>query len=273
MQLPMPEIPAWLAQWLFALLGLTFGSFFNVLIYRVPRDLPIAFPPSHCPNCSSPIRPWHNVPVLGWLMLGGRCKDCRTLISIQYPLVEALCGVLGVLAVRMANPDLDAAVSWGMTLPMFWMMVTLVPIAAVDFPYQLIPDTVTIGGIVVGVLSIFLPGGIEWQRSLLSIAIAGGGLFAFGWLMGKLLKRDAMGFGDVKLLAGFGAMMGWEKAMASLMAASFLALACMVPWRLLRSSSQREPLAFGPFIGVMGPVMLWKGDAIVEAYFRLMLGG
>jgi len=265
----LPEIPVALAYWIFGAFGLTFGSFFNVLIYRVPRDLPIAFPPSHCPRCEARIRPWHNIPVLGWLMLGGRCKDCHGLISIQYPLVELLCGGLAVLAVHFANPDVSAGLDWARTLPLFWMMITLVPIAAVDFPYQLIPDTVSVGGFLIGFGVSWFPGGITWQQSLLGAAIAGGALWLFGFVMSKVLKRDAMGFGDVKLLASFGAIMGAANALAAVALASFLALAVMVPWKFVRKESQQEPLAFGPFIGLMGPVMFVWGDQMITSYMDL----
>jgi leader peptidase (prepilin peptidase)/N-methyltransferase len=265
-----PEIPVWLGQWVFALFGLIFGSFFNVLIYRVPRDLPIAFPASHCPHCMSPIRLRHNIPVLGWLMLRGRCKDCRALISIQYPIVEAITGILAFCAVRLVHPDASELIDFARVLPVFWMMITLVPIAAVDFPYQLIPDTVPVGGLLIGVAVSFLPGGMDWQQSLIGIAAAGGGLFLFAFIMGKLLKRDAMGLGDVKLLAAFGAMMGWGHSVAAVIAASFLALVVMVPWRLIRKESNHEPLAFGPFIGVMGPVMFLWGDRIIAWYWNLL---
>ncbi|HSQ40894.1 MAG TPA: prepilin peptidase [Fibrobacteraceae bacterium] len=264
------EFPAWIAQGLFAVLGLILGSFFNVLIYRVPRDLPIAFPPSHCPNCGARIRPWHNIPVLGWIWLRGRCHDCHTLISIQYPLVETLCGLLGFLSVRLLYPDATGMVDWARLLPLFWMLVTLVPIAAVDFPHHLIPDTVSFGGILLGLAVASLPGGLSWQQSLLGLAIAGGGLWGFSLIMSRLLGREAMGLGDVKLLAGFGAMLGWEMAVAALIGASFLALLVMIPWRMARGESNRAPLAFGPFIGLMGPIMLLQGDAIITAYWKFV---
>jgi len=265
----LPEIPVFLAQWVFAVFGLVLGSFFNVLIYRVPRDLPIAFPPSHCTQCQAPIRPWHNIPVLGWLLLRGRCKDCHSLISIQYPLVEALCGILGWASLRLLHPDASQLVDWALALPMFWMLITLVPIAAVDFPYQLLPDTVTFGGILLGLAVCWIPGGIGWMHCLLGIAVAGGGLFVFSWIMGKILKRDAMGLGDIKLMAAFGAMMGPNRAVAALIGAAFLALVVMVPWRILHRQSNSEPLAFGPFIGLMGPVMLLWGDQLITGYFSL----
>lgn len=267
-----PEIPVWLGQWIFVAFGLIFGSFFNVLIYRVPRNLPIAFPPSHCTQCQAPIRPWHNIPVLGWLLLGGRCKDCRSLISIQYPMVEALCGLLAWAAVRLAHPDGNAMLDWATVIPLCWMIITLVPIAAVDFPYQLLPDTVTIGGILVGLAVSFLPGGLGWLDSLLGALIAGGSLWLFSFLVGKALGKDAMGFGDVKLLAGFGAMMGWPLAIGSVVAASFLALVVIIPYRSLRKESHHAPLPFGPFIGIMGPVMFLWGDSILTWYWGLFMG-
>lgn len=263
------ETPVWLAQWILIPLGMIWGSFFNVLIYRVPRNLPIAWPPSSCPVCGSRIRPWHNIPVLGWVLLKGRCRDCRSLISMQYPVVEALCGFLAWMACWLVHPSAESMVNWNDTLAMFWLLITLVPIFAVDFPYQLIPDTVTLGGIVVGVVLWWIPGGVSWQEGLLGIAIAGGGLWIFGWGMGRWLHKDAMGFGDVKLLAGFGAIMGWSHALGALIGAAFLALCVMIPWRWLRRQSTHEPLPFGPFIGLMGPVFFLWGDSIFAWYFHL----
>jgi leader peptidase (prepilin peptidase)/N-methyltransferase len=160
-------------------------------------------------------------------------------------------------------------VDWAVVLPMFWMLITLVPIAAIDFPYQLLPDTVSIGGLLLGFAVCLLPGGIGWLQCVLGVAIAGGGLFVFAWIMGKILKRDAMGFGDIKLLAAFGSMMGPSRAVAALIAAAFLALVVMIPWRTLRRESNSEPLAIGPFIGVMGPVMFLWGDRLIAGYFSL----
>jgi len=264
------DMPIWLISILFGLFGLAFGSFFNVLIYRVPLDLPIAFPASHCPLCKAPIRPWHNLPVLGWLMLGGKCKDCKAPISIQYPLVELLTGILGAGVIWLLPLTPEGSIDLALALPLFWMIITLVPIAAVDFPHQLIPDTVPVGGALIGIGVSFLPGRMEWYQSLLGGLIAGGGLFAFAWVMGKLLKKDALGFGDVKLLAALGTMMGWGNALAALIAASFLALLVMVPFRIIRKESQDAPLAFGPFIGIMGPIMFLWGESLQGMYWRAM---
>jgi len=203
-------------------------------------------------------------------MLGGKCKDCKAPISIQYPLVELLTGFLGAGVIWLLPLTPEGSIDLALALPLFWMTITLVPIAAVDFPHQLIPDTVPIGGALIGIGVSFLPGGMEWYQSLLGGLIAGGGLFAFAWVMGKLLKKDALGFGDVKLLAALGTMMGWGNALAALIAASFLALLVMVPFRIIRKESQESPLAFGPFIGIMGPIMFLWGESLQGMYWRAM---
>lgn len=264
-----PDLPIWAASILFGFFGLAFGSFFNVLIYRVPLDLPIAFPASHCPLCKSPIRPWHNLPVIGWILLKGKCYDCKAPISIQYPLVELLTGLLGG-AVIWLSPSTNGMVDWSIAAPLFWMTITLVPIAAVDFKHQLIPDTVHVGGAIIGFACAFLPGGMTWLDSLIGGVVAGGSLFVFAFIMGKLLKRDALGFGDVKLVATFGVIMGFGHALSALVAASFIALIVMIPWRFINKTDPDAPLAFGPFIGLMGPVMLLWGTHLQELYWNLV---
>ncbi|MCL2207956.1 MAG: prepilin peptidase [Fibromonadales bacterium] len=257
------DIPAIFLWALFAVLGACFGSFFNVLIYRMPRELSLVKPGSHCPNCKHKIAIWHNVPILGWLILGGRCANCKESISIKYPIVEFLGMMLGFLSAVLADGDFIKCII------LFWLIVTLIPIFAIDFKYLLLPDTITIGGIAFGFTVSFWS--IGWLNSLIGIAVCGGGLFLFSFICSKILKKEAMGFGDVKLLAGFGAIMGAELAGISLIIGALLALAVTVPYRLLTKKDMKSPLPFGPFLGLAAPISYLLGNDILDLlYFYLL---
>jgi len=263
--------PAGLAWIFFPILGACLASFFNVLIYRMPLGLSLVKPASHCPSCDHPIAWYHNVPVLGWLVLRGRCAHCKAPISIRYPLIEALGALLGYLTIRLTHPDADANVDWVAALTLFWLLLTLIPIFAIDFVHLLLPDTVTIGGIVLGLGLSFLPGGIGWLDSLMGIAFAGGGLFMVGFVAGKVLKRDAMGLGDVKLLAGFGALLGAGWAAMAMIIGCVLALLVMVPYRWYHRNhaDMTAEIPFGPFLGMGAPIVFLWGHPLLEWYLSL----
>jgi leader peptidase (prepilin peptidase)/N-methyltransferase len=254
-----PSIFLWV---LFPMLGACFGSFFNALIYRMPRNMSIVRPASHCPGCKHKIPIWQNVPILGWLFLKGRCAYCKETISIMYPIVEFLSVLFGFAAAVLTEPSYaqDASLARGISL--FWLIVTLLPIFAIDFKYLLLPDTVTIGGILVGFALSFLEGGIGWQSSLLGFAACGGGLFLFSAISSKIIKKEGMGFGDVKLFAGFGAIMGAELAFIALIIGSALAIITIVPFRFLTKGNMSAPLPFGPFLGVAAPISYLLGPIL-----------
>lgn len=263
--------PVGLAWIMFPVLGACLASFFNVLIYRMPLGLSLVKPASHCPVCQHPIAWYHNVPVLGWLVLRGRCAHCHAPISIRYPLVEALGGLLGFAAIRFTHPQSDANVEWASALTLFWLLTTLIPIFVIDFEHLLLPDTVTIGGIVLGLGLAFLPGGIGWLDALLGAIFAGGGLYLFGFVASKVLKRDAMGFGDVKLLASFGAFMGAGWAAMAMIIGSCLALLVMVPYRWYHRDhlEMAAEIPFGPFLGLAAPIVFLWGKPLLAWYMGL----
>ncbi|NLB62634.1 MAG: prepilin peptidase [Fibrobacter sp.] len=258
----------WYISFVAALLGLAVGSFFNVLIYRVPRNMPISWPPSHCTQCGKSIRPRHNIPLLGWLLLRGKCANCQEKISIQYPLVELLCGVLGAASVWWVY-GVYGSMPWYHLVAVFWLVLTIVPIATVDFKHQLIPDTTSLGGIAIGLILAFFNPQTTFLSSFLGAIIAGGSLFIFAQIMGRILGKAAMGFGDVKLLAALGAFMGWSHALAALVCASIVALLVILPWRFFKPSEE-ESFAFGPFIALMGPIFYLYGHQIMDFYWNYL---
>ena len=250
----MMEVPSFFLWILFAVWGACFGSFFNVLIYRMPQGMSIIKPASHCPNCKYKIKFWQNIPILSWLFLGGKCANCKEPISVKYPLVEFLTMLFGFFAAFIAEPNPFENVNLAKSISLFWLFVTLVPIFAIDFKYLLLPDTVTVGGIFVGFALSFLDGGIGIVNSLIGFAACGGGLFLFSVITAKIIKKEGIGFGDVKLFAAFGAIMGAEPTYFTLIIGSFLALAVTIPFRFFMKKDMREPLPFGPFLGIAAPI-------------------
>lgn len=285
----MEEIPLWYALILFFILGACVGSFYNVIVYRMPRGISLINPPSHCPLCKKRIPIYYNLPIVGWLWLRGKSACCKQPISVIYPIGESLCGLLGALALFAAVvvnygsvvPELFTApvlspVVWADAFAMFWLLLGAYPVCAVDFKYKLIPDSISIGGIVVGLLLSIVPGGITPFESLIGAVAAGGGLYLLGFVASKVLKKDAMGFGDVKLLAGYGTLMGITGAVETLILAAILGIIVMVPWAKIAEKKGKTDgsgqIPFGPFLAVSAPVMYLWGSFLFDLYVRSVLG-
>ncbi|MCF0225551.1 MAG: prepilin peptidase [Fibrobacter sp.] len=275
----MDLIPLWYWLICFFVLGACVGSFYNVIVYRMPRGISLINPPSHCPLCKKHIPLYLNMPIVGWLILRGKSACCKQPISVIYPIGESLCGLLGALALLLAAifnyggfplellsaPVLDATV-WEVALALFWLFLGIYPVCAVDFKYKLIPDSISVGGIFVGFALSFFPGGITPLQSLIGAITAGTSLWLFGFIIGKILKKEAMGFGDVKLLAGYGAFMGFAPALATLIIASFLGLMVMVPFNMFKKKDENGQIPFGPFLAISAPIMYLFGNRLIELY-------
>ena len=282
----MQEIPLWYWLIVFFCLGACVGSFYNVIVYRMPRGISLINPPSHCPLCKKRIPIRYNLPIVGWLWLRGKSACCKQPISVIYPIGESLCGLLGALALYAAvgfgtdfsRPVLSPVV-WADAAAMFWLLLGAYPVCAVDCKYKLIPDSISVGGIVAGLLISLVPGGVTPLQSLIGAVVAGGGLYLLGWIATKVLKKDAMGFGDVKLLAGYGALMGVTGAVETLLVAALLGIVVMVPYGVLaakksaqnKNSEETGQIPFGPFLAIAAPVIYLWGTALVEVYFKYVL--
>ncbi len=214
------------------------------------------------------------------VFLRGKSACCGNRISIQYPLVELLCALLGALSVILAEWPLSFEAPWTQitnSFALFWLLLAIVPVCAVDFKHHLIPDSISIGGVVVGLLLSLIPGGISPVESLVGVLIAGVGLYGLGLLMTFLLKKEAMGFGDVKLLAGYGAFMGWFYAFEVLIFAAFLGLLVMLPLKFFKKIKGSEAentsfgeIPFGPFLSIMAPIVYLWGDKILKVYLSFV---
>ena len=232
-----------------ALFGLIFGSFLNVCIYRIPREKSLAWPPSSCPGCGARIKWYDNIPVLSYLFLLGKCRNCKSPISIQYPVVELITGALTLLFV------------WHLGLTV-WTFVTLaavyalVVLSGIDFHFMIIPDRCSLGLIVLGFAFAWTNpnfSGVWWQKELLSLLGAGVGLFgvmAIAFIGTWLFKKEALGGGDVKLMGGVGALIGWEGVITTLVFASFFGLVYAVFLMIFKGKKGGDAIPFGPFLSL-----------------------
>jgi leader peptidase (prepilin peptidase)/N-methyltransferase len=266
-----PPIPPSLGTIFGALFGLMVGSFFNVVIYRMPRGESVVWPPSRCMNCGYRIKPFENVPVLSWLLLRGKCKSCGTGISIQYPLIEALTGVVTALAVGYFL-FLGSELPLGFQIGVTFLVMASVPIFVIDFRHFLIPDLITYPGILIGLGLSFIPGGLTPLESLVGASASGLFLWLVGFAASLLLKKEAMGLGDVKLLAMCGALFGAPVALFGLIFASVLGCAVGLPMMLFRRLNEQRHIPFGPYICVGVLLSAFFGQDLMAWYMGL-LGG
>jgi leader peptidase (prepilin peptidase) / N-methyltransferase len=239
-----------------ALFGLAIGSFLNVVIARVPAGRSLVRPGSGCPGCSALLKWYDNIPVLSFLVLRGRCRACGMTISWRYPIVEMVTAGLLVQAYIALGPTVDFAVA-AVLLP------ALIAITGIDLQHQLIPDAITLPGILVGLLLNFATGRISWVESAFGI-ILGGGLF----LVIILASRGGMGGGDLKLGALLGAFLGWKALLFGLFVAIVLGGAIGAVLLLTGRRGRKDPIPFGPFLAAGGAMALFWGERAFSWWMR-----
>ena len=280
---PSPDTPAlMLVYLLFSMMfGACVGSFLNVCIYRIPRELSVVRPRSFCPACNTPIPGWQNIPLLSWVLLGGKCGRCRARISIRYFVVEALTAILFGLVLLQWNalPEfLGLVAKTGWCLPVYMVFAaSLVCASAIDMEHYILPDRITIGGTVAGLaLSPLLPelhDTAVWHQALLRSAVGAGcgfgGLFLISLIGRWVYKKDAMGFGDVKLMAMFGAFFGWQALPFVLFIGALTGSIGGVVMTLARRRNEEGIIPFGPFLCLGALVWLFWGPALCDMYLRL----
>ncbi len=255
-----------------AVLGAVWGSFFNVVIARVPRGESIVRPPSRCMSCQAPVRPWDNVPVLSYLLLRGRCRRCGVRISARYPIVEALTAALAAAIFWKFTGADDGelvAVRLGRFAVYFTFASTLVVLGFIDLDTKRLPDVITLPGTVVLFLAAFAAHDVSWQQRL--IGVAAGYLFVrlIADFYYYVLKREGLGLGDGKLLAMMGAVLGWKALPVVVFVASVVGTAISLPILLAtrshagKTSLRHVEVPFGPFLAVGALVYLFAGARIL----------
>jgi leader peptidase (prepilin peptidase) / N-methyltransferase len=238
-----------------ALAGLLVGSFLNVVIARLPAGESLASPGSRCPSCGHAVRPYDNVPVLSWLLLRGRCRDCGAPISARYPLVEALTAALCAAVVAVKGADEDALLGIALVL-------TLVPVTFIDFDHRLIPNKILAPSAIAAVAILALTDADELPEHLIAAAGAGG-----FFLLAALAYPRGMGMGDVKLAGVMGLYLGTSVApalLAALTAGTVVGGAIIA--RKGAAEGRKTAVPFGPFLALGALVGLFVGPEIVDWY-------
>jgi leader peptidase (prepilin peptidase)/N-methyltransferase len=261
--------PFW--EWTAVALGLIVGSFANVCIHRIPRGEPIGSPPSRCPGCGTPIRPWDNIPVLSYLLLRGRCRTCGIRISPRYPLVEAA-NAAGYWAVAVVyGPGPAAAIAMA-------LVTALLVLSLIDLDHQILPDVITRPAIVVGIAASFLlhraagPSGDSliggtWWWEAPAAAAAGYAVFALIARAGRrYYGQEALGRGDWKLAAMLGAFLGFKGLLLTVFFGSLLGAVVGMGLIGLRKASRTTPIPFGTFLGLAGIGVVMAGAPIWRWY-------
>ena len=246
------------------LVGLALGSFMNVCIYRIPLEKSIIRPSSSCPNCGKKIRFYDNIPLISYLLLLGRCRHCHHPISWRYPAVEAITGLL----------SLALFIRYGLSLQYLLFLLfaaTLVTISFIDLDHQIIPDVLSIPGIVAGLAAAFIPGNVSWFDSIIGSIGGGGALFLVGLIYEKLTGKQGMGGGDVKLLAMIGAWMGWRSLPFVLLVSSLTGAIIGSVFLLAAGKGYRVRIPFGPFLSLGALFYIFFGPQLTNWYISLLL--
>ncbi|MBS0433252.1 MAG: prepilin peptidase [Proteobacteria bacterium] len=273
------------ATWVAAafVLGLLVGSFLNVVILRLPARLMHAWrrdarevldlqgeeaaPPdlvrqrSHCPHCKHPLAAHDNIPLFSWLLLRGRCRHCKAPISIQYPLVELLSGILSAVVVWKFGP------TWAALAALFFTW-TLIAAAGIDLRTQLLPDQLTLPLLWLGLLLALLPLFVDARAAIIGAATGYLALWGVYWIFKLLTGKEGMGYGDFKLLAALGAWMGPMALLPVVLISSLIGAVVGVIALRARGQDHSTPIPFGPFLAAAGWVWFVTGDSLLSAYLH-----
>ena len=278
------SVNSWLFQLFVFLVGLCVGSFLNVVIYRLPKMMEhqwtrdcrehlgepveteavrfdLNYPSSHCPACNHKIRPWENIPLISWLLLGGRCSSCHKPISPRYPIIETLCGLLSfVVAHHFGFTGLTAA-----ALCLTWALIAL---SMIDFDVQLLPDTITLPFLWFGLLLSLAPLFSDPQAAILGASLGYLSLWSVYQVFKRLTGKEGMGHGDFKLLAMLGAWLGWQSLPQIILLSALVGAVVGISLILLRGQDRNIPIPFGPYLAAAGWISLLWGEEINHAYLR-----
>jgi len=241
-----------------ALVGLVIGSFLNVCIYRLPRDLSVVWPASRCTACGREISWYENIPVLSWAVLRGRCRTCGESISLMYPLIELLTAGVFVATYAVFGPG------WLLLVRLVFGAAMIV-LFVIDLQHQILPNEITLPGIAVGLAASFVaePG---WRDALIGAVAGGGALWLVAWGYEKLRHHEGMGFGDVKMLAMIGAFLGWKLMLLTLVGASLLGSLTAGVLMVSGRAGWQSKLPLGTFLAIAAIPVSLVGEPVVEWY-------
>lgn len=270
------------------LFGAIVGSFLNVVIYRLPvmlekewraqakeilsiketdaKSIPmlnLTSPSSHCPHCKKLIKPWNNIPVLSYLFLGGKCANCKGHISLRYPLIELISALAAAFLAWFYGFEITLLAS-------LILIFSLIALFMIDFDHQLLPDQITLPLLWVGLLFNIVHTFASLQDALIGAVLGYLVLWSIYWLFKWIVKKEGMGYGDFKLLACFGAWLGWQYILLILLLSSVVGIVFAILLKYLCGQDYKKPFAFGPSLIAAGLVALFFGNTIMSAYLQLL---
>ena len=250
------SIPHWMLTGYTFILGLMIGSFLNLCIYRLPREESVIAPRSHCPSCKKTVSARDNIPIISYLLLKGKCRHCGKSISWIYPAVETVTAFLLTVVFLKFGATIQAGI-YGITIS------ALVVITIIDLKHQIIPDCITLPGIVFGFAA-----GISFNGFLTSFFgfFLGGGLF---YIL-AVASKGGMGGGDIKFIAGLGALLGWQKVLLIIFLGAFLGTIYSLPLLLVGKKGRKSLIPFGPFISAATGIVIFNGRELIITYIQYM---
>jgi leader peptidase (prepilin peptidase) / N-methyltransferase len=249
----------WLLPSFAVLFGLAWGSFLNVVIHRLPLGLSLVSPRSRCPSCGKEVAAYDNVPLLSYVALGGRCRKCRTSISVRYPLVEASVGAASLAALLRHGPSL-AAIS---ELAFVAAMVALI---FIDYDHQILPNSITVPGTVLGLVYAWFRSDLPFRQCLVGAVVGGGLLFLVSEVYLRLRKLEGLGMGDVKMMAMVGAYVGWKGVLLTLFLGSLSGTVVGMIVLALHGGDLKTKLPFGTFLGIGAIATVYVGGSLISWY-------
>lgn len=237
--------------------GAAIGSFLNVCIIRLPAEASIVKPLSQCPHCHHPIRLYDNIPLISFLILQAKCRDCGGKISWRYPLVEFITALLSLILF------IKFGLTWAFLI-YFIFTAVLIVITFIDIDHQIIPDVLTLPGIPIFFLLAVFVVKVPWLEALIGLLIGGGVLFTIAFVYELLTKREGMGGGDIKLLALIGGFLGWKSLIFVLLFSSFLGAVVGITAMIIKKQDTKYAVPFGPFLSAAAIAYLFWGDAFIR---------
>ena len=247
-----------------AIFGLVFGSFLNVVIYRLPREMSLIRPRSSCPGCGARIKSYDNVPVMSYLILGGKCRACGRKISAVYPAVEALTALGFVLVYFNSGRELGLEFFSGCVFT-----AALIALGFIDYHHQILPDAITLPGLVLALVYSFFRDDLTFRGALLGAVVGAGFLLVVYGAYFLIRKKEGLGLGDVTMLLMVGAYLGLTRTLLTLILASFAGALVGVFFILRRGKDFQFALPFGTFLAPATFVSMLWGEGIVRAYLSL----
>lgn len=282
----------WLFYGFILFLGLTVGSFLNVVIYRLPvmmeREFKqsceahfetriskgetvgnnarfnLAVPASTCPKCGHKIRAWENIPIISWLFLKGRCSQCNAKISARYPAIEGLTGLLSIAMAVYFGPTLQCF----MALMFLWCLIAL---TFIDLDTMFLPDQITLPLMWLGLLLSLSNTFISPEEAILGAALGYLSLWSVYWLFKLITGKEGMGYGDFKLLAALGAWIGYAYLPVIIILSSFVGAVLGVAMIVINKNKQGQAIPFGPYLAIAGLISFLYGEPIVNSYWQFIL--